>query len=465
MLVVISDIHFEECRADALPIQGMRLQRNVKRAAFEVFFQEILRQAKQRAVKHIDFVLAGDIFDLHRTQLWFDPDDGHCIAGGPYIDCESVQPGAAIESQLLAILRAIKREPDVVGCLEAIRDFPAHAAAMGYVVDVHYLPGNHDRLVNATPALRAEVIEALGLFRVPRLPFPHQFNYLDSHVPDNPRVLVRHGHEYDSFNFSVNYEDKDEIPAEIPAAHYSGATLGDFVTVDVASRLPFEFRRYYTDQRIESDAVLTAIYWRLIGFDDVRPQAALLNYLLTLPGATPAQAWKYLLPVIRIVLGRLSNDPFLRRELRRRDRSWRPSMMDVVQLLLSKPVWTALLHLPLSFIEKRAAKIAAGQRGVPPEAMAQREVLIRERLVRFVVAGHTHEPQVALLAADGQAERYYMDTGTWRNSIHSTPDLRQFGDLKAMTWVVIHGFDEDMGGYREKQESFSYWSGTRQRWV
>jgi hypothetical protein len=66
-------------------------------------------------------------------------------------------------------------------------------------------------------------------------------------------------------------------------------------------------------------------------------------------------------------------------------------------------------------------------------------------------------------------EQYYIDTGTWRNRIPSTPDEKGFGRLKALTSVVAYGRDEDPGKAPPPQDekkvwSFDYWSGFTQRW-
>jgi len=90
--------------------------------------------------------------------------------------------------------------------------------------------------------------------------------------------------------------------------------------------------------------------------------------------------------------------------------------------------------------------------------------------VRAVIAGHTHEPQVALLDATSGVERYYIDTGTWRNRVPATPDEGGFGQLKALTYVVAYGRDEDPGKEQPpagsaKLWSLDYWSGFTQRWL
>ena len=104
--------------------------------------------------------------------------------------------------------------------------------------------------------------------------------------------------------------------------------------------------------------------------------------------------------------------------------------------------------------------------------MAKRELAISNGSARFIVAGHTHKPQVSLLDESLlHGEQYYIDTGTWRNVIMSAPskDTFRFGRVKALTYVVIYGFDEDPGKLASpngiaKRESFDFWSGYTQRY-
>ena len=74
---------------------------------------------------------------------------------------------------------------------------------------------------------------------------------------------------------------------------------------------------------------------------------------------------------------------------------------------------------------------------------------------------------MALIANDRQGERYYVDTGTWRNRVPSTPDYKQFGRLKTLNYMVAYGPDEDRGALPAdgiKIASFDYWSGYAQGW-
>jgi predicted phosphodiesterase len=94
--------------------------------------------------------------------------------------------------------------------------------------------------------------------------------------------------------------------------------------------------------------------------------------------------------------------------------------------------------------------------------MAQHEELLQEKKVRLVIAGHTHEPQLCLIGSDPEADRFYINTGTWRNRIPSTPDERTFGRIQALTYVMLFSSAEDNRLGNKTRGTFDYWTGYTQ---
>src|SRR5215218_8450360 len=96
MLVVISDLHFEEEESDFLAGgEGERpyfsrtlFRRNTPVEAYRRLIAWLAAEAHRSRAKHMDLVLAGDVFDLHRTTLWFkdNPDDVR-----PYVKSTDVE--------------------------------------------------------------------------------------------------------------------------------------------------------------------------------------------------------------------------------------------------------------------------------------------------------------------------------------------------------------------------------------
>lgn len=63
-----------------------------------------------------------------------------------------------------------------------------------------------------------------------------------------------------------------------------------------------------------------------------------------------------------------------------------------------------------------------------------------ESTIKCLVCGHTHHPLVELLEVENSIEKYYINSGTFRNVITSTPSLNRFGRLRSKARVLI--FDE-----------------------
>jgi UDP-2,3-diacylglucosamine pyrophosphatase LpxH len=452
MLAVISDLHFEEVGSDRVdgPAGGAFefLERNFSPAAFEVLFHELAASARHNEAKGLDLVLAGDIFDLHRTTKWFDDELR------PYLANTAIAEGSPLEAKVIAILDAIASERSVAGSLSAIRRLSAQdrdesffvSLPPGFSIRVHYLPGNHDRLANATPSIRARVRHHLGLAGGDA-PFPHVFDCED------PRVLVRHGHEYDPMNFGGALPSVAPIPARFAESAYDDWTFGDFITIEVAMGLPHAFRAVHGDAAIAADVQKATVYERLLEFDDLRPQSQLVPFLLTIPGRDAASVWASLEPAVRALLERIADSPHFRAALRK------GRVPLVWRWLLGTRFWR--LGLPL-WLVRWLGGFAASADSSDPSIAAKREQQITEGNRRFVIAGHTHRPQVALLSTRDRFDRYFVDTGTWRNVVFSTPS-GAFSNAKAMTYVVVYSSEEDATG-RHRGESFDYWSGYTRRW-
>ena len=330
------------------------------------------------------------------------------------------------------------------------RDFPAER------ISIQYLSGNHDRLANATPRIRRRIRELLGLDG------DAQFAHLTT-FPD-PAVLIRHGQEYDRNNFcedlGQHFGVRQSIPLELPEDFYSGASFGDFITIDVAVRLPYLFRREYGDAEILRDRVLAALYLRLLQFDDVRPQSALLDYLLDTSGGqfSAEDAWERLVPVLQELLSEIHDNRFLRYWLARRAKPWAPAELEAARALLKIGPWRNRLSREVS---RRLGHFFLGGDDDRPELFAMREQVITSGEMKLVIAGHTHVPAVELIASDEKADRFYINSGTWRNRIPATPDRRTFGRIKALTYVMLLSAEEDTAG---QSGAFDYWTGYTRHW-
>ncbi len=462
MIAVISDLHFEEEASDVIPGHSgndLRFRRNLDAKVFASFVAHMADEVRRRRAREFHLVIAGDLFDLNRTTLWFSD------RLRPYVANGELSP--ALERKVLRILDAIVAESPVRDAMETFRlfangryrtvesgkererDFPSK-------VKLTILVGNHDRLINASPLIRSTVRRMLGL-KGDSNPFMQYALF------DDPQALIRHGHEYDPPNFALDLTHKRRIPLKVPDRGYNEPNFGDVITIDVATRLPFLLRRHYGDDKVLKDRVLRSLYLRLLQFDDVRPQSTLLDYLLdpSDENFTPEEAWERLVPVIDDLLTELHSNRFFRYWLERRARPWAPAEMEIARGLLKLGAWRNWAAREGS---RRLSHFLLGGDQPEPQLFAVREELLQKNKVRLVISGHTHTPCVTLLKTDEAGDRFYINTGTWRSVIPSTPDGRMFGRMRALAYVMLFAKREQSERNGRKTNSFDYWSGFTRDW-
>jgi hypothetical protein len=189
------------------------------------------------------------------------------------------------------------------------------------------------------------------------------------------------------------------------------------------------------------------IYRRLLEFDDLRPQSALIAFLEAETDGD--KAWKFLSPVISEIVDAALKSSFLRDRLGR----WKIYGAKILKHVLSPKDLFSLLM-----------KFADSSSGTEPWQFAKREPTLADANYRYVVSGHTHNPDIEFLSSrkNGQHEQetFFFDTGTWRQQIRKCCDGQTFSKAKALTYVVFYRPDEDPAkGPGVKGYSFDYWSG------
>lgn len=444
MIVVLSDLHFSE--SQSTQIGERRFNRNLSPDIFQAYFSEINQYAKANAIEKVDLVLAGDILEITRSQIWLNG------AGRPYINNGDIEPNSELEGTVLRILETISNEDRVSETIDIIRNIHRH---IDVDVMVHFILGNHDRLVNATPGTRRKVREIFGLHGGSE-PLP---NYLVFKERDGTSFcLIRHGHEYDPTNFSWDVRKFNAIPADIPKEVYDMACLGDITTIEFGAALPWLFRQEYGDQTILKDQTLLAIYKRLMEFDDVRPTSAWLSYLLSTPDVDTKVTWHYIQPAFTKVIQKLSKHAEFHKTLKQSDAIGLIPRITIMTLLKSPFFNKGIPYWMIKWIMKFVSRTINLQSQV---VWAKREAVIQdeEAECECVISGHTHFAEVSLISAKDDQEKYYINTGTWRNVIPATKNFQDFGRLKAMTKVMIFSPHEEAQGTSEPKWAFRYMSG------
>ncbi len=441
MLIVLSDLHFADTSAYTMGIDRSNL--NLPGRVYRTFFREIAELIKDGYVKHIDLVLAGDIFEITRSVMWHDDDLR------PYMHNDEVTADSRAEKRICDILDAIMRDPkvdDTGAVLRSLEDL------FGIPVRIHYFPGNHDRLVNATTKARNKVRQFLGI-EESDAHFPNQYlHYRDGEV----RALIRHGHEYDHANFGVNLAHWPEIPLVIDKSYYDMPVLGDIITAEIASKLPVLFRKRYGDDAILNTFRLKRMYQRLIDFDNVRPSSALINFLISTPGLERKEIWKMIEPVFRELLDDIAFNPTLRSDIMAFTNFGALGTRAILSIFKAR-IWRRGLPLWMfNALINPAIKKTGNDSDI---RLIEKEAFLRNgnQNLRCLISGHTHNAMVRLLSVDDGIEKYYINSGTFRNVILTTPNQAKFGRLRSKSRVLIYEDGEQNPEYtRETGWSFDF---------
>jgi hypothetical protein len=431
MLVVMSDLHFQDTINDTITDNNNKpitVDRNVSSDAFKKVFDDIWTTAGKNGAKELIIILAGDIFDLNRSQRWLENDVR------PYGEHTPDEWYPVADKILTDIITSNQASFDL------FKKMARNKLQNGSQIAFKYLPGNHDRIINLHPKLIKRVKELLGQDDPDDKKFDHIYR------SDEYGVLIRHGHEYDRHNFAGNIPEKGIF--NIDPADYAKPPLGDYATIDIAAGLAFEYRKLHEKEIKCGEQLHQDIYRKLLEFDDLRPQSDIMDFLQAKMQGN-IDVWKYLTPAADSVVKKALASKFLRGKL------------GMWGKIIPFAKWLPTKLLPAKFIVSLISSMHS--KGLQPWQYAQREGILSTSAGRYVVAGHTHSPCVEFLKHrdnDGK-ELFFFDTGTWRQQIRKCKsDTISIASAKALTYIIFYSAQEDLlHTINGKGYSFDYWSG------
>jgi len=395
LLIFVSDIHLtDELNADALP----------KAEAFERFW---VRIQAARGTRPAELCFGGDLFDLVRSPTW--------LRGKhrPYHD-----PGRGVINQVNKI---------VDGVLEREKAFftAIRKRVLSGQLSIHYLLGNHDRLLKWAPSARKKIWKALtGEERA--VQFPRELVF-----PDHG-VLAYHGNTGDIIN---------DDP-------HGGGTIGDAIGVELITQFP---------QRVRE--LIGRDYSELDDIDDVRPIYAVPAWVRRL-GVIRREL---LAPTQRSWAGLVEDflsEPFVKAWMRSKHRRLGLDPGKKLRLLLELSTRRLMAHTHdqrLTRLYKyfqhafdgRMARVAAEELSRP-----------KRKGLRYVVNGHSHFSSMVPLGNVGGAPAVYFNTGTWRTVHQIGYDVGgrpSFLPYDSMCYLVFFPGDDAMG------RDYEWWTGAMVR--
>jgi len=475
MIIVISDLHLQHTSHDLIRYKEgdtwkkSGLRRNVGAGAFKLLFETVFDRAVRARSDRIDIVFAGDIFEIHRTPLWLtgNPDE----PSNPYDQQPS--ENQALKTKVNRILNYVQNESkdcwDVIdtfvregnvtrnGTTNSLKEAEDVCGPDG--VHTHYLPGNHDRLLNAWPETRKRVRDLLSIDAPdPEAPFPHSKSWTDDdNYPQG--VLIRHGHEYDPYNFPVDVEEGNALDKGQDT--YLKPTFGAYMTVDFATRLATAFRVYNEvemrdSEKEKNEKALRKFYLRLLEFDDVRPLSVVPEYLKQIcreAVQNEQDIVSHLIPALKDIRKQAEETRFIQKKGGAKTYFLSTELFD----RLIEPLTG---NLDVDTLETAIDLFSALSDTPPPRQIARHEPDVQNNHVELVIAGHTHEPgQVPIRYIrydDEKTPQYYMNSGTWRTRIPNGLG-ETFGRLRSYTSIFCYDADEIQ--QFDDERTFETWTG------
>lgn len=450
MIVVVSDLHLQHTTQDVIRrregdgVMECGVRRNVTAGALRLLFAEVAENVARSGALQVELVLAGDIFELHRSPAWFF--GGSALR--PFTSTD--QAPAELEAKVTAILSAIVAENRAffellaqVVSTGSCGDDVGGMLSIGAPIRVHYIPGNHDRLANGWPRLRSRVRELLCIEGNATAPFPHVLDFGEGYG-----VKIRHGHEYEPSNFGGSWRPGGEPEP----SNYAAPTLGDYATIDLAARLAVSFRARYARELRQpglAGELYRKLYLSLTEFDDVRPASALPGYLADAVGNVGTEGFAILRPILRGAFDAARGDAFFIEQARRL------GISKYFEGPLGELFDQAIRNLSPAWLPKLMAAMAReSETAEAPASWAAREAGVVDGHVQVVIAGHTHKPGHVALPAPGEAA-CFIDSGTWRTRIDEGIG-GAFGRLRSYTMVFCYHASERRG---DEQRRFETWTG------
>lgn len=406
MLVVVSDLHFQDTELSG----AARVGHNITASSYREFFESIKDAAEECGAKDLGIVLNGDIFDFLRTERWFG------TTARPYddVDLSSEARGTIVE----ILDRACRIN---AASLKVFRAVAANdSASLGFSFPVRprfeYIPGNHDRHLHLVPEAAERVRSLLGLAG----PFRQRL------ILPEYRVLVRHGHEYDWLNSEYNFEFLRRDAGRLDDSLYRRACLGDWLAIDVATRIPYEFKRLFGNDPGAAD-----VYRAIVEIDDVRPLTSVFRWLQSVTGED-TDAWRKVRRAIEEALSKAFADEFVQRWIRSHDR---PGFLDRVDFFkyVIKPLSRHAGLIPDSMIQS-VLNLLRGKEDRTSEDRILGDVEFADSGMSLLCHGHYHDGGVSFL----ESKKAVICTGSWRAQHSLCHDGHSYFKGRCLSYAVFY---------------------------
>lgn len=444
MIAILSDLH----------ITDGSTARNVDPGAFELLKEEILVNARKKKATEVHVVLLGDIFDLVRTDYWSAtvPYDRRPWNGTIDPATGMNSDSADVERQYNAVLSRILDVQDgsASALIEMLDSLALDAETSGLPLKLTYVVGNHDKPLNNFLSLQ----DAL------RDRFTHlKPDFALSVVTPDYGLLARHGHEWDGECHAKEFWEKvlhgGETIERFDPRLSRVMALGEVITAELMSGFLYNCRIQFRNAGLTSDQD-RALLGGLMEVNNLRPMT---DIFLWLRWFTRANEERYARPIVRALVDAL--DALL-------DSSFARTWDRISGFDLTDKLSLARLGLKLSGLDlaEKAMEFAAlfGSHTDELKEGAREEFFHphRDRRIRYIVYGHTHEARQDFFSGD-RDPLMYVNTGTYLPFIQLAEEQRGFATAYRMTMAFFYNVNEDTGGRADTTPTLQVWNGIRKK--
>jgi UDP-2,3-diacylglucosamine pyrophosphatase LpxH len=430
MLAIVSDLHFSD---------GTALGPNVAPAAFTQLIEELYALAERRGAADLDLVFLGDTFDLLRSERWLVDGAGREVplAERPWgssaaLDADPPPPATLARARAM-LGEIVAKNGEALAALRGEGLSPPFEVRRALVI------GNHDRLALHDPDLAAAMRRAL------RAADPEALadDVFTAHSLTSPRyrLVARHGHLWDAWNFERHRDDA--LPSEYEAADYLPTPIGDPITCELVVRIPHAVRDLlFSHPAFAGTDELDQVVARLSRMEDVRPTSRALAFAYFAAERAGADLAPVQAGALREALEAAVQDAARRFQALDYYGAWRDRHHLVLHPDAAERLAAALDALRLVGLDAIAEvdgvieKLAACR----PAKDALRAGAARESLEafgaagpRFVAYGHSHAPLYTGLRAP--PDDRYANSGTFRPRELQTDDRRGFARFRLASWL------------------------------
>ncbi len=411
MLVLLSDFHFAD---------GTAGEHNILTKTLIEILSELSTNARNVNAKEIKIVFLGDIFDLLRTEKWFDVPMNHRPWGVKTID-DMVK----MEQHANVIMDAIINHKENANTFELLS--MSLKERFGFPVEPEkiYIVGNHDRLCAQLPSIYSKAIKALGASNTKVKHYYKDKTY---------GVFARHGHEFDGFNYegSICFTNDD----------YLKMPIGDAVTTELIARMPYTVMRHEKVRNLPEEDKAT-LKRNLQEIESVRPLASTIDWLFY---KVKADAW----------LGGIVNDCIKKvvRDFKKIDfvKNWIKTHHKPFHLFDNANLIRMALFLLSTLNLKQIQKILKIADIV---TVKYRDPLLKGAMSKldrlgpdfyYISLGHTHMPvQIPIKVDDSvkgkQRDLFYINTGTWVDKYQGAVQ-KGFINWNYITYTIFYSVKE-----------------------